>query len=183
MSRRLSLKAIQSVVAKLELNPAQVLVDLEDSEFCNSIFGALSRGDEGNNDETQETGILSVPTSTIRDVLGGVSGTFLKNGNVPGVELLGDGTCNINPSAKVFVVNKITPEDIRNGTQRLYRSAEAAMAVQQHNPSITKANIGDKLPSKTAARQKYGTKLWLWNKDYIDRITYSSGRLKLVENG
>jgi len=183
MARKLSLKAIQSVVEKLELNPANVLVDLEDSEFCNSIFGALSRGEEGNNEEACETGILSIPTSTIRNVLGNVSGQFLKNGHIPGVELLGDGTCNVNPVARVFVINKISAEDIRQGTQRLYRSAEAVEIVQQQNSSITKSNIGSSLPSKVAARQKYGTKLWLWNKEYIDGLTYSSGRLKLVENG
>ena len=142
MTRKLSLKAIQSVVDKLELNPANVLVDLEESEFCDSIFGVLSRGNNLSNDDVQETLILSVPTSTIRAVLGGVSGMFLKNGNVPGVELLGDGTCNIDPFARVFTINEISIEDIKNGVQRMYRSAEAAEVVHQQNPSIEKSNIG-----------------------------------------
>tara|TARA_Y100000034_G_C6749979_1_gene333285 strand:- start:83 stop:640 length:558 start_codon:yes stop_codon:yes gene_type:complete len=185
MTRKLSLKAIQSVVDKLELNPANVLVDLEESEFCDSIFGVLSRGNSLSNDDVEEALILSVPTCTIRDVLGGVSGMFLKSGNVPGVELLGDGTCNIDPFARVFAINEISIEDIKNGVQRMYRSAEAAEVVHQQNPSIEKSNIGERLPSKAPARQKYGSKLWLWNKEYIDGLTFSPSaqRLKIVESG
>jgi hypothetical protein len=186
MTRKVSVKAMMLILTKLDIDPASVMVNVEDQHIGDLVFGSLSNGTLQREllEQDDEMQTIRVATSLIKSVLGGVSSNFLRKGHIDGIDYLGDGFCNVDLGAEIFKINNITKEDIKRGTQKMYRSADAAEVVNHQNPSIDRLNISDRLPSHPTYRQKYGKKLWLWNKEKIDSVEYetaSNRRLKLVK--
>ena len=164
--RKLSLRQATNAAKKLDIDLVDVTVYLDDTEFCDKIFTESTR-------DFDLPDMFNVKISVIRNVLGGVSAGFLRKGNIPGVDYLGDGTCNIDLSKRIFIVNNITHQDIVDNKRKIYLSAEAVDVINY--PSITKKNLYKKVSDKPEARQKYGTKLWLYNAAYIDDLKFESG--------